>query len=214
MTKTKTKILSEALLLFNEHGLKNVSLRTISDALGMSVGNLQYHFKKREFIVEGLYFQMVKVIDEDMPKSLTVTNLTTCYALNQHIAHTFFEYRFFFLDFATIMRDHVRIKAHYQQLSEQREVQFLAIMQALVDTRLVREPILPNEYKTLYRQIEIVSNFWLSSTAIKVTALNDGLIADYAEIITRCLFPYLTDKGREAYLADDHLGLMNKITKD
>lgn len=52
---TKQKILQQALQLFNENGLSNVSLREISEAMDISVGNLQYHFKKREDIVEGLF---------------------------------------------------------------------------------------------------------------------------------------------------------------
>jgi AcrR family transcriptional regulator len=36
--------------------------------LEMSSGNLNYHFKKREEILEALYFQMVKDFDERISK--------------------------------------------------------------------------------------------------------------------------------------------------
>ena len=63
MANTKDKILKTSVRLFNENGLTNVSLRSIADDMKISVGNLQYHFKKREEIINALYFQMVEDID-------------------------------------------------------------------------------------------------------------------------------------------------------
>ena len=64
MITTKQKILSQSLHLFNSHGVSNVSLRMIADQSGISVGNLQYHFKKREDIIEALYFQLVENLNK------------------------------------------------------------------------------------------------------------------------------------------------------
>ena len=54
---TKEKILNASLKLYNSKGVSNVSLRAIADEVGISVGNLQYHFKKREEIVINIIFQ-------------------------------------------------------------------------------------------------------------------------------------------------------------
>ena len=59
MSETKLKIIKQALHLFNNNGTSNVSLRAIAKETGISIGNLQYHFKKREDIIEALYFQLV-----------------------------------------------------------------------------------------------------------------------------------------------------------
>ena len=65
MSETKLKIIKQALLLFNNNGTANVSLRAIAKETGISIGNLQYHFKKREDIIEALYFQLVDKIDAE-----------------------------------------------------------------------------------------------------------------------------------------------------
>lgn len=49
--KTKDKILQEALRLFNERGLSQVGVREIARSLGISVGNLSYHFPKKEDLI-------------------------------------------------------------------------------------------------------------------------------------------------------------------
>ena len=50
--ETKSKIISSAIMLFNQHGLANVRLQMIADESGISIGNLAYHFKNKEAIVE------------------------------------------------------------------------------------------------------------------------------------------------------------------
>ena len=68
MNSTKERILHVARVLFNENGYKNVTIRMIALELNMSSGNLNYHYKKREDILEALYFQMVTVFDERIEK--------------------------------------------------------------------------------------------------------------------------------------------------
>lgn len=47
-------IVSVAIELFNEKGYGNVSMRNISGALGISVGNLTYHFQKKQDILQAI----------------------------------------------------------------------------------------------------------------------------------------------------------------
>ena len=51
-SSTKQKILETALTLFNERGYGNVKISDVADELGMSVGNLWYHYKDRRSILE------------------------------------------------------------------------------------------------------------------------------------------------------------------
>jgi AcrR family transcriptional regulator len=50
----KEVILETSRQLFNQRGYNNVSMRDISKALGISVGNLTYHFRKKEELVEAV----------------------------------------------------------------------------------------------------------------------------------------------------------------
>lgn len=52
MQKRKEDIMNTAERLFNEKGYNAVSLRDISDAIGISKGNLTYYFQKKEDLVE------------------------------------------------------------------------------------------------------------------------------------------------------------------
>lgn len=78
MNNTKTKILTAALHLFNQHGLVNVRLQQIANEVGISVGNLAYHYYSKEAIVKaidqkvvaGLNFYQNKLTDLFVQQSL------------------------------------------------------------------------------------------------------------------------------------------------
>ena len=53
--KTRDKILAAALTLFNEQGEHKVSTNHVAAHLGMSPGNLYYHFKNKQAIIFELF---------------------------------------------------------------------------------------------------------------------------------------------------------------
>ena len=54
---THDRILDTALRLFNQSGTAAVSTNHIAAALGMSPGNLYYHFRNKEAIIRDLFEQ-------------------------------------------------------------------------------------------------------------------------------------------------------------
>ena len=50
----KNEIISAARELFSINGYNAVTMRDVADALGISVGNLTYHFKKKEDLIEAV----------------------------------------------------------------------------------------------------------------------------------------------------------------
>ena len=200
MNKTKERILSTALSLFNSLGLSKVTLRTIAQNMGISQGNLNYHFKKRDDIIEALYFQLVHNIDNSMSRlELTEDVLQMMVDISETIMTNFFEYRFFLLDFVQIMRENQKIKAHYAKLSAQREQQFSMLFNLLIEKELMRKEILPDEYKNLYKRFKILGDFWISDAEIIDTKITPKTISRYSEILTQAIFPYLTEKGQKKY---------------
>ena len=52
---TRDVILQRARELFMERGYNNVSMRDIAETAGIRVGNLTYHFPRKELLVEAIY---------------------------------------------------------------------------------------------------------------------------------------------------------------
>lgn len=58
----KDEILQTAKHLFNRRGYRQVSMRNIADALGISVGNLTYYYKRKEDLVEAVIVHQHKTL--------------------------------------------------------------------------------------------------------------------------------------------------------
>lgn len=200
MRNTKEIILKTALDLFNKEGLSKVTLRTIANKMGISQGNLNYHFKKRETIIEALYKQLVGRIDESMSKHQDQNiGLESMLNISSVLMESFFEYRFFMLDFVQIMRESSKIKKQHLQLTRTREGQFSMLSKYLIQNGILRKEVLPNEYLFLYKRFQIISDFWISSAAVTEPRLSKKMIYEYSDIINQAIFPYLTDSGKKKY---------------
>lgn len=200
MSKTKETILETALELFNTQGLAKVTLRTIANKMGISQGNLCYHFKKREEIIEGLYFQLVAKMDQTIRGNEGLDNsLEGFLNISKSMMYTFFEYRFFLLDFVQIIREHSKIEAHYLELLQLRKMQFLDLLQKLKTDGIIREEQLPNEYLNLYKRGHILSDFWIAAAQTQGTELTSTSIEDNFNMMVQGLYPYLTEKGHSVF---------------
>jgi len=60
------------------------------------------------------------------------------------------------LDFVTITRRNQKIKSHYSELSKQREIASLKVVEVLIKNGFFREELLNNEYHNLYKRIEVI----------------------------------------------------------
>ncbi|WP_203257535.1 TetR/AcrR family transcriptional regulator [Hyunsoonleella ulvae] len=200
MKNTKDIILQTALKLFNTEGLAKVTLRTIANEMHISQGNLNYHYKKREHIIEALYFKMVEDINQSIVKNMNLKDLLQAQVyLLKAILNTFYNYRFFFLDFVLIIRENPKIKAHYTQLMKQRETEFLSSIHILIENKIIRPSAIPNEYSNLFKRFQILSDFWMSSVVIEKNRVTKTSINQYVEVLMQSLFPYLTHKGQNMY---------------
>lgn len=200
MSKTKDRILQEALTLFNEQGLAKVTLRTIAGEMGISQGNLNYHFKKREDIIESLYFRLVEQINEQMSAiGKESLSLQLIFDMTKAVMNTLAEYRFFMLDFVQIMRENDQISKHFRKLIGERSHQFKIIFASLVANGIMREEELPNEYEHFYTRIQMVGDYWISYAEVIEQVDSRKKVNNYIQMLAHSVYPYLTDKGKDEY---------------
>ncbi|NOQ72405.1 MAG: TetR family transcriptional regulator [Crocinitomix sp.] len=201
MSGTNQKILRAARLLFNEHGVAKVSQRTICDHIAISPGNLTYHFKKRDDIIEALYFELATAIEEclDVAEKAEL-NLAELAQLTKATNKIFFENRFFVIDFIQILRSNAVINKHYTNISTRRFTYIKQLVENLIQTGEMRKAELPNEYNNLYKRSELFGDFWVAS----IGSTPDEVMLKHTRIYTdsfmQSFYPYLTRKGKDAFL--------------
>ena len=196
MKNTKELILETSLNLFNAFGLSKVTLRTIAKEMRISQGNLNYHFKKRQDIIEVLYFQLVEMMNTE------IANMTNSQSVLQMIYNSskislncLYNYRFFMRDLYIIMRENSKIQNHYNQLQKVRLVQFTQVFDGLISQGFMRKEEFKNEYNRLYIRMNILGDNWINAQEL----LNEEIenpVEHYQLILFETIYPYLTEKGK------------------
>ncbi|NRB51528.1 MAG: TetR family transcriptional regulator [Saprospiraceae bacterium] len=199
--KTKDRILATSLKLFNERGLSQVTLRTIAKEMSISQGNLNYHFKKRQDIIKALYLQLVERMDQIFSGLLEMEiGLPLIFQSNAAMIEAFLDFKFFMLDFVQIMRENGEIHQHYLQLQVIRKQQFEGIVILLQQQGLLRAEEFEGEYSSLQKRMSIVGDFWISSSEVLDTDQTEQAV-QYKNILSEFIYPYLTPKGKQEFLA-------------
>ena len=62
--KTKDKIIQGSIELFNQQGERNVTTNHIAEYVGISPGNLYYHYRNKDDIIRSIYKLYEKNLDQ------------------------------------------------------------------------------------------------------------------------------------------------------
>ncbi|MDN8292352.1 TetR/AcrR family transcriptional regulator [Acinetobacter baumannii] len=157
--KTKDRILQISLQLFNERGERSVTTNYIAAELGISPGNLYYHFRnKHEIIKELMHQYQVETLEmlslpEDRP-------LTTNDKINyfQVLSGQLWNYRFIHRDVYHLVESNEDFKKIYPRFAGQVMQQGQRIYQAFVDAGLMK--MTPSEIEALIINLWIVLTNW------------------------------------------------------
>ena len=193
-SSTREKILAVSLRLFNEQGYRNVTMRAIADALSISVGNLTYHFAKKQDIVAALlddvFAQMAATAD------LPVQSLAQIDHMFSMMLDTLQQCAFFFLDNDLKKENEPLHQAHHAHL----RARLIDGLNGLARQGLLNEAFTPEVCQTLVQILLMSHMTWLNQTLRG--AEKDAMSKEaFLQAHWLVLGPYLTEKGRKAYRA-------------
>ena len=196
---TKEKILAQALKMFNEEGLKETTLRKIAQALGMSQGNLNYHFKTKDELVSALYFELVELMNVQMLQTLNDQPILSYLYESSLVSMTcMYRYKFIIKDLYHVLKTSEQLNQHYLELQHLRSTQFLQLFDALIAQGLMRPATFENEYQRFYERLNILGDNWIHMEDIKIGQRED-FIAHYHSLLFEVIYPYLTETGKLEY---------------
>ncbi|WP_055144083.1 TetR/AcrR family transcriptional regulator [Jiulongibacter sediminis] len=194
---TKEKIVSKSLFLFNKFGFINVRLQHIADESEMSVGNLAYHFKNKDAIMEHLLSQIQKKQNELLAELRIVPIFEN---INEHLKSTYTiqrEYSFFYTDTLEILRSYPLLKPIYRNHA----FWFREQIRLMITFNVAR-----GAFKTLSHDMDakmLSDSYWkqleLSFYKARLLGLMDYSEADFVKEAWFVLIPHFTDVGEKEY---------------
>lgn len=158
---TPTRILDTALALFNERGTANVTTNHIAEAMGISPGNLYYHFRNKAEIVRGLFARILAAWSANyaLPpgKPPTFRTMDAMAAGNFEIQ---WAHRFFFRDLTMLLAADPELAADYRRNREAGMANTLVLLRHFISAGLM-QPADKRTLDDLTQLLWLVGDFWL-----------------------------------------------------
>jgi AcrR family transcriptional regulator len=197
---TKSRILEVALRQFNEIGTDQASLRSIAEEVGISHGNLCYHFKNTDVLIEALYDQLTAEIDRQLLPALQEDlGMEAVFVQLENTYRTLYKYRFLLLDFVRIIRRIGSLRKKFQQLIQLRRQQMWGALQRLIEKGLLKEEWVPGMYQHFITNMLVLGDNWIPNAEIHFEVKGEAVIRFYLEAAMGSILPFLTEKGVEEY---------------
>jgi AcrR family transcriptional regulator len=115
--RTRERILELSLRLFNEFGEPNITTTVIAEELNISPGNLYYHFRNKDDIVNSLFAQF----EEEIGRILTVpegrrSNIEDVWRYLHLMFELIWRWRFFYRDLNDLLSRNRKLELHFKQI--------------------------------------------------------------------------------------------------
>jgi len=194
LSKTKRKILDAALHLFNLYGLTNVRLQQIADEVGISVGNLAYHFYSKKAIVQQIDAELSELLMPIISENRFFPSLIDFDNQLARYYHLLRNYSFYFIDL-------LELKRAYPKLYKNRAIYIQKIVLQIenwfnfnVESGLIKKEIRAQHYKVIAHTIWMIITFWMTQPLDRGIPEEQERI--FKEVVWSQVLPYLTDTGR------------------
>lgn len=202
-SKTKQRILQISLQLFNERGERAITTNHIAAELGISPGNLYYHFRNKQDIIKELMtlYQQQTIAMLALPEDRAV-NANDKIRYFQVLSGQLWQYRFLHRDVYHLIENNDSFRKLYPRFAGQVMQQGQKIYQAFVDAGLMQ--MTASEIEALIINIWIVLTNWTNFLYMS-GHLNDSNHLDEKwvwQALKQMVFlegPYLRGESRETY---------------
>ena len=207
-------------MLFNRFGEPSITSSAIAADVGISLGNLQYHYASKEKIVEDLFAEF----EDEIGQTLTAPQERPVHAedlwLFLHLTfETIFKYRFLYRDLNELLSRQRIIETQFKQVLIQQLRTVSTLLKGLVEAGHMRAS--EAECGVLAERMMMIATYWLSydfvlnprrpqdsSTVTRGIVSALSVASPYLAPGARALFDHLS----EQYLktgGDEHAGETN-----
>lgn len=203
--RTAQRILEASLDLFNRFGEPNVSTTLIAAELGISPGNLYYHYPAKDELVNRLYGDYESELGQLLQAAGSVQDVEDAWFFMHSLFELIWRYRFLYRDLNDLLSKNRHLETRLQQMLADKAGAIRALVagmsqagQLSIDTR---------EVDALAHSMVVVLTYWLNYEYARDprSALEpqqaQGALMRGAYHALRLLAPYLEPGQRQHLLA-------------
>lgn len=159
--KTKDKILTASLRLFNENGYDAVTTARIAEAVGISEGNLWYHFRTKRDLVKAHQLALFEQIDKRLAIPSTPETALENYALfNRMVFEEVWTYQYLYRDQAEYGRTSPELEDKVHNVYEMTTAMLIRFFRHMIEAGQLEMP--EDELAPLADNVWMVIRYWPS----------------------------------------------------
>jgi AcrR family transcriptional regulator len=164
--RTRERILAVSLRLFNDRGEAHVTTGMIADELDISPGNLYYHFRNKDQIVERLFERYEERISIEPPQPSAGAGAIEDLWLYLHLMfEAIWDYRFLYRNLEDIVGRNRRLRERFRRIVDAKLAAVEGLCRGLARGGLMEAT--PGEVRALSVNVLVVATYWLNFQSVR-----------------------------------------------
>ncbi len=202
--RTAERIARVTLDLFNRYGEPHVSTTMISSELGISPGNLYYHFPSKDKLVNHLYDQYETSMLSLLDAGGDVQDIEDAWFFLHSLFEKVWDHRFLYRDLNHLLSGNRHLETHFHAVLERKTLALRQMLESLAAARVMQ--IGPDTVQTLSASMAVMVTYWLSYEYVRDPrhAMEPGsaslAMRRGAQHVLGLLMPYLTSAELQQHL--------------
>jgi len=201
--RTAERILEVTLELFNRFGEPNVSTTLISAELGISPGNLYYHYPAKDELINSLFERYERALNELLQAADGVRNVEDAWFFLHSQFEIVWQYRFLYRDLNDLLSKNRLLETRFQGVLKNKTRAVRSLLSGLSHSGAV--DIDTREVEPTANCMVVVLTYWLSFEYVRDP--RHALEPEHAEAalmrgarhVLNLIAPYL-ESGQRAHL--------------
>ena len=199
--RTAQRILEVTLELFNRFGEPNVSTTLISAEMGISPGNLYYHYPAKDELINSLFDRFEKALGELLRAAPDVRNVEDAWLFLHMLFELIWQYRFLYRDLNDLLSKNRRLETHFQFVLKNKGQAVQNMLDGLSTGQAMQ--IALRDVQAVATAMVVVLTYWLSfeyvrdpRRALEPESAGPALLRGAFHVLS-LLSPYLETSQRE-----------------
>ncbi len=192
---TRQRILDASLAMFNAQGEPHVTTNHIADELEISPGNLYYHFRNKDDIIEQLFARYETRMDAALTAPADrLPGLEDIWLQLHLIFECIWDYRFLYRDLVEILSRNRRLRMRFARILKRADDSAHGVMRGLSKAGVMRASAA--ELASTATNVLVIATFWLNYASARgdkdeQIAIRHGIVQ-----VMMLIAPFLRDAER------------------
>lgn len=193
--KTRDLILLKAIELFNEHTASAVSNNRIAAEMGISPGNLHYHFRNKESVIRAIYSILFEKMDGLWYEPAFYGSEDGLIAYFYKLSKLLYEYRFCYRELNVLMKNDPVLREEYIARSGRILQQMEKLFHSYVDAGIMKRIDSEKDRRYIIENTWIVGLMWISYADLLYEDITSRIIHESVYHLYYTMKPYLTARA-------------------